>query len=106
MTFFVPVNAYDLIFGSVTPMACECRDDNGELLDICLGVCGTAKIIVKHQEERKMLEEKIDHMSNLVTSKINRLIPELANIINLQWKEGFMEGIKFAVENGLGEKDY
>ena len=62
-------------------MSCKCKNERGELLDACLGICSTEKLIIKHQKERDILGEKIDHMIIKVSSEItpNNTLSEISS---------------------------
>ena len=87
-------------------MKCECKDENGDLFYRCLGTCSTAKIIIKHQEERNILAERIDHLVPRIVSSIENILPRIKEELSHQWKSGFLDGIKFAMENDLTTRDY
>lgn len=87
-------------------MACECRDSENKLLDRCLGVCSTAKIIIKENERKINIENKIDLMQADVHRQISTILPVIREVIKGEWKSGFKEGIKFAIENDLSGNDY
>ena len=88
-------------------MACSCVDDDGKPRDKCLGLCLKSKIVtVVDQEKRDLLMEKIDYNGRLLANLINEILPQIRESVKSYWKDGFMEGIEFAMNNDLKRESY
>lgn len=79
-------------------MACECKDENGYALGMCLGICNSAIIQIQSNKRIVDLEEKLDKIFAGISSQIESR--QRINQINekAEWKDGFHHGFQVARE--------
>lgn len=82
-------------------MACECKDENGSLLDKCLGSCISGRMIGAIDFEDKMAE--FERLISQAVCKIDESLSGSSFIMEDLYKEGFADGFKKGFESG---RDY
>ncbi len=76
-------------------MACECKDENGSLLNLCLGTCQEAINTINMSEHRINFELTISQEIKTIIYKIDELgekIHHLPRLIMDGYRQGFEDG--------------
>lgn len=85
-------------------MACECKDENGSLMEKCLGVCKpTRQAIIVDEQRRANFELTIHQDMKQIGNNIAALAQQIANLPKLLIEAnnaGFMEGFKQGYQAG------
>lgn len=74
-------------------MACQCRDENGDLRGICLGSCTNSYNSSEVQDFLKFRNE-LSQISSMLIEMRN----EIKDSVNESYRKGFQDGLELAKE--------
>ncbi len=81
-------------------MACSCKNDDGTLMDRCLGICKES--IVHHTEEQE--RDPVNGFVEMIMDRVDTLIYEKMKDLRIKFEKDqykiYLEGIKDGVSLG------